>query len=113
MSNFNQIQGGETGELSGWDATKRTPKVPEGCLARNDALRRALTVEPTQELIKVAVAQEVRNKRVGAWRVARLFGVLGVELARRERWGYSPCDPAWSRPKIRSNVTYHSFSTPC
>jgi hypothetical protein len=49
MSNFDQIQGGEAGK----------------------SLQRALTVEPTPELIKVA----------GARRVARLFGLLGVEPA--------------------------------
>jgi hypothetical protein len=81
MSYFDQIQGGETGE----------------------SLKRALTVEPTQELIKMA----------GAHRVARLFGLFGVEPAWRERWGYAPCDLALNRPKIRRNVTYHSFSTPC
>jgi hypothetical protein len=67
MSNFDQIQGGETGE----------------------SFKGALTVEPTQELIKVA----------GARRVARLFGLLGVEPAWRERRGYAPCDLALSRPK--------------
>jgi hypothetical protein len=91
MSYFDQIQGGETGE----------------------SLKRALTVEPTQELIKMAVAQGVGNKGMGRSRVARLFGLFGVEPAWRERWGYAPCDLALNRPKIRRNVTYHSFSTPC
>jgi hypothetical protein len=78
---FDQSQGGKTGESP----------------------LRALTVEPTPELMKITNAP---------W-VARPFVLLSVELTRRERWGYTPCDLALSRTKTRCNVTYHNFSVPC
>lgn len=68
-----------------------------------ESLQGALTVEVTQESAKV----------INARRVARFFAKKYVATTRRDHCGYTPCGRAFFLAKIRSNVTYHNFTTTC
>jgi hypothetical protein len=102
MSNFDQIQTrlsgaraarvahcAKTGEPSGWDATRRTPKVPDRVLGAG-----ATSINPGFDL---------PTPKASAGQGAQLAPVRPKLLS----------EGGLNRPKIRSNVTYHSFSTPC
>jgi hypothetical protein len=115
MDQFDGIPGGEAGEPSGWDATRRTLKVPARVLGAGATGINPGFDPPTHKASAGQASESTPKsvKLIGAPWVARLFGWFSVALTRGDRSGSSPLrsrlEPAKNTQQCRTWVFMRWF----